>query len=109
MEESPIDNILARATGQATSNSAVDKVYDAVEGVYDSLGMMKGESAPAKRLLFTGAVAGGLAYAIKPRVSFDEKGAARPWVLTSPSHPRATYFPWFMWAGIGGLLGGFFV
>lgn len=109
MEESPIDNILAQATGRATSNSTLDKVYDAVEGVYDSLGMMKGESAPAKRLLFTGALAGGLAYAIKPRASFDEKGNPRPWALTNPSHPRGTYFPWFMYAGIGGLVGGFFV
>lgn len=107
--EDPVGEVLAKATGQVTSNSAVDKVYDAVEGVYDSLGMMKGESAPAKRLLFTGAVAGGLAYAIKPSASFDEKGQPRPWALTSPQHPRRTFFPWFFWAGIGGLVGGFFI
>jgi hypothetical protein len=108
MEESPIDGILAQATGRGGSGP-VDKVYDAIEGVYGSLGMMEGESAPAKRLLFTGALAGGAAWAIKPAASFDEKGAPRPWILTTPSHPRATYFPWFMWAGIGGLVGGFFV
>lgn len=109
MEKDPVSEILNQVDGKPSSEGVLNKVYDAVEGIYDSLGMMRGESAPAKRMLFTAAVGGGLAYAIKPRVSFDAKGNARPWVLSSPQHPNATAFPWFLWAGIGGLIGGFFV
>lgn len=80
--------------------------FETAENIYAALGMM---DDPAKRALFTALVAGGTYYAIKPSVSFDQKGNAKPWTLTSPKSSNSTLFPWFFVPLMGATFGGLFV
>lgn len=103
-EDSIINTVLNRKTDQ----SMTERVWGSVEGVYSALGLMEGDSAPAKRMIVTGALASGVVYAIRPKSAFDAQGP-RPWILTSPADPRSTTAPWWLWAAAGAIFGGFFV
>jgi hypothetical protein len=103
-EQGIVDTVLNRKS----EASITERVWGSIEGVYDSLGLMEGSTAPAKRMIFTGGLASGVVYAIKPSSAFDSRGA-RPWILTSPGDPRATTSPWWIWAVAGAIFGGFFV
>lgn len=105
-----VEDVLNEARGiDKPADGIWGQVVFQAEKVYGALGMMEGDSAPAKRLLFTAIMATGAVYAIRPSSSFDKNGRPRPWAITSPNHPHKTHLPWFLYAVAGGMFGGFFV
>lgn len=65
------------------------------EPLEQMLSAIPGMSYPFTRALI--GTGGGLAYAftMKPSVSFDAQGNARPWAFTDSEN--GTYWPWWMW------------
>ncbi len=102
------EDIIGQVMGKQRPASYTERVWGSIEGVYDSLGLMEGSAAPAKRMIATGALAAGIVYAIRPKSAFDKEGP-RPWILTSPADPRATTAPGWLWSAAGAIFGGFFV
>ncbi len=54
-------------------------------------------STPLGRVAVFGALGGGAAYYLKPSMSFNSDGSARPWVLFDSSNPQAAIFPSWAW------------
>lgn len=56
-----------------------------------------GLNTPVKRFMATGLVVGGIVYALKPSVFFDEKGSPRPWTpsATKEQAESSTWIPWW--------------
>ena len=86
----------------------METIMDVIEGAYDSIGLMRTESAPMKRFLFTGGLTYGIVYVAQPESMFDQNGP-RPWSLTSPDAPNATAFPHYLIPILAGFVGGFMV
>ncbi len=108
MDSSPqaVSKILA---GENPNEGAVEKVIGGVEKGFDSIGLMKGQSAPAKRFLFGSLVGGGLVYAAKPGFAFKEDGTPRPWAISSPHMDDKTALPWFLPGIALGFFSGFMI
>lgn len=104
-EQSPVDRILNRDA----PTGVIGKAWSGVEGIYDSVGLMHGENAPAKRFVFGNIVGSGIMYAMKPAISFGPDGSPRPWALTSPNSANKTAMPWWMPGLAFGFFSGFMV
>ncbi len=50
-------------------------------------------STPLGRVAVFGGLGGATAYVIKPSMSFNDDGSAKPWILFDPSNPQAAIFP----------------
>lgn len=100
----PIDRILNK-----TPTGTVDKLWDGIEKIYDSIGLMSGDSAPAKRFLFGNLVGSGIVMMIKPSFAYTKNGTARPWALTNPQAQTKTALPWWMPGVAFGFFSGFMV
>ena len=100
---SPVDKILGhKPTGP------IDKVWESIENVYGSIGLMGGDSAPAKRFIFGNLVGSGIMMTVKPSFAYY-KGQPRPWALTSPGSQMKTALPWWMPGLAFGFFSGFLV
>lgn len=71
-----------------------DAILEPLENIFDSLGMMQGDSDPLKRAAVGGVIGYGLAYGLKPQWAF-EGDKPRPWKVTAPDDQQkeATWFP----------------
>ncbi len=80
-------------------------VYGAVEGVMDSMGMMRGSSAYAKRAAFGAVVGYAVVETVRPSIMYYDDGTARPWSFSSfgatvdnnTKQQHSTWLPW--WSG----------
>jgi hypothetical protein len=104
-ESSPVDRILNKESG----GGVLDKAWRGVEGGYDSVGLMSGENAPAKRFVFGNILGSGIMYVMKPGISFGSDGTPRPWALTAPNAPNKTAMPFWMPGLAFGFFSGFMV
>ncbi len=86
-------------------------VYGAVEGVMDSMGMMRGDMAYPKRALFGAAVGYAAVETFRPSIMYYDDGTARPWSFSTfgqtmdnnTKQQHSTYVPW--WFGpLGGAI-----
>lgn len=73
-----------------------DLVLTPLESVMDSLGLMRGSTAPLKRAIVGAGVGAGIVYGIKPAIMFDDNGEPRPWAVTNPDAANATMVPFWM-------------
>lgn len=103
MTEGIVDRVL-----RGPQEGPVGKAWAAIESGYDSLGLMTGASAPAKRFIFGNLVGSGLVLAIQPSFAYS-KGKQRPWALTNPGAPNKTALPWWMPGLAFGFFSGFLV
>lgn len=87
----------------------IEKVWSSIESVYDSLGLMSGDAAEARRFAFGMILGSGIMYVAKPAISYDSKGNPRPWALLQPSSPNKTALPWWMPGVAFGFFSGFLV
>ena len=101
--DSPVERILNPPT------SPLKSAYDVIESGYDSLGLLYGESAPARRFVFGALVGSGISYLVKPSYSFDASGNPRPWALSEPNSPNKTAFPWWLPGAAFGFFSGFMI
>ena len=81
---------------------------ETIENFLNGFGLMTGEGAAAKRFLLGAGVGGGLVFAAKPTLMFDENGDPRPWAATSEDD-NATAIPWWMGVMFPGVLLGVFI
>ncbi len=72
-----------------------DVILEPIENLFDSMGMMQGETAPLKRAAVGAAVGYGVAYGIKPSFAFDKDGKAKEWYFTAKAADKdnSTYVP----------------
>ena len=103
-EQAPVDRILSGAP-----TGAVAKVWDGIESAYDSIGLMSGDAAQARRFVFGMLVGSGLMYVLKPTVAYKGCGSPRPWALLAPQDPSKTAVPWWMPGVAFGFFSGFMV
>lgn len=103
MSEGIVDRVLS-----GPQEGPVGKAWAAIESLYDSLGLMSGSSAPAKRFIFGNLVGSGLVMMVKPGFAYS-KGQQRPWALTNPNAGNKTALPWWMPGVAFGFFSGFLV
>ncbi len=84
------------------------KIFENIEGAFDGLGLMRGESAPMKRFLFGSVATTGLLWLAKPESMFGRNGEPRPWVLISDD-PDATAVPIYIPAVMAGFVVSVFI
>jgi len=81
---------MAEQAIQTSPNTAIEMA----EKIFDSFGLMTGDSAPIKRALFGAVLGGVLVTWVKPQLMFTENGAAKPWSLFSSDN--STPVPWYL-------------
>lgn len=82
-------------------------VIDQIEKFFDGMGLMTGNYAIAKRLLFGALLGGILITYIKPSIMFTEEGEAKSFGLEETE--ETTVLPWFIVPLIGAILSGVFI
>lgn len=88
--------------------------YGAVENVLDSMGMMRGDLAPAKRALFGAGVGYLVVETFRPSIMYYDDGTARPWSFstagsTADNHTgqqHSTPIPWWTGPAVGAFVFG---
>lgn len=70
-------------------------VITTLENVFDSVGLMRGPTAPLLRAAASFAFVAMVQAAIRPRVMYTDDGSARPWAYASGSQD-ATALPWWL-------------
>lgn len=86
-------------------------IIDTLERFFDGMGLMTGEGAIIKRILFGAVLGGFLVTYLKPSIMF-ENGVQRPFaLLTGPSEGgiTPTYTPWWTAAVLGAFVAGFLI
>lgn len=68
-----------------------------------------GCSTPLGRALVLGGAGAGVAYGLRPSISFFPDGRVRPFIVTHPQDPEATMFPWWAYAVVPAVLFGVFI
>ncbi len=51
--------------------------------------------SPMGRMMIGATLGGGVAYYLRPLVSFDEAGNPKPFILFDSDNPQAAVFPWW--------------
>ena len=64
---------------------------------------------PLGRAMWGAAIGGAVAYGVRPSVSFDAHGQARPWIVTDPNNPEAAIFPAAAFVILPAVVGGLFL
>lgn len=79
-----------------------DLVLEPVENMFDSVGLMQGSAAPAKRAAVGAGVGAAIVYGTKSNMFFDQNGNYRPWKLTATKTEEkdATWLPYWMMIGL---------
>ena len=95
--------------GESPNEGIIEKTFGGVERGFDSIGLMRGGSAPAKRFLFGTLVGSGAVYALKPDWAFRKDGSPRPWAISNPQSEDKTALPWFLPGLAFGFFSGFMV
>lgn len=76
--------------------ASVDEIImDPIESVMDSMGLMQGDLAPAKRTIVGASIGAAAVFTIKPSISFNSDGSIRPWSMMS-EEANATSVPWWV-------------
>lgn len=65
--------------------------------------------SPVGRVVLAGGAGAALAYFLRPSVSFDAHGNARPWILFDSRNPDATVFPYWAYFVVPGAVCGLFL
>jgi hypothetical protein len=83
---------------EAAAESVLDKVIvEPLETVFDSVGMMQGDSAPLKRAAVGAALGYGINYFLKPSFAYDARGQPKQFYFTADDKEKSnsTYFPYW--------------
>lgn len=86
-------------------------IIDTLERFFDGMGLMTGEGAIIKRILFGAVLGGFLVTYLKPALMF-ENGVPRPFsLITSPTETgiKPTMLPWWSAAVVGAFISGFLI
>lgn len=63
-------------------------------------------TSPIGRIVLCGGAGAAYAVAMRPSLSFDDKGAPRPWIFLDSKNPEATVWPWWAYAVVPAVLFG---
>ena len=64
---------------------------------------------PAGRAAVFGSLGGGIAYFLRPSVSFNADGSPKPWIMFEANNANATLFPYWAWVVVPGVIFSVFV
>ena len=76
---------------------AEEMVEAALTPIEEALLCIPGCSGPLGRVAIFGGAGAAFAYGVKPSISFEADGTAKPWILFDPTNARSTLFPHWMW------------
>ena len=70
-------------------------IMDPIEEIFDSVGLMQGDSAPLKRAAVGALLGYAIAYGLKPSFAFNDDDSAKPFAGTASDADQAnsTWFP----------------
>lgn len=88
------------------SNEIVDSSLTSVERFMSRLPL---GTSPIGRTLLFGSLGAGIAYAVRPSMSFHADGRPREWILLDRQNPEATLFPWWAYIVVPGAIAGIFI
>lgn len=66
-------------------------------------------NTPLGRAAVFGSLGAGVAYFVRPSMSFKADGTPKEWILLAPSDPEATLLPWWAYIVTPAVLFGVFV
>ncbi len=84
----------------------MDEALTPIESVMLKLPMC---NTPLGRAAVFGTLGGGIAYGVRPSMSFKADGTPKEWILVSPSDPDATLFPWWAYIAVPAVIAGIFI
>jgi len=70
---------------------------------------LPGGGSPIGRMIISGGAGAAVAYFVRPSVSFDANGNARPWILFDSKNSDATIFPYWAWFVVPAVTFGLFL
>jgi len=79
-----------------------------IEGIMDSMGMMRGSFAPVKRAALGAVVGYIVGEALRPSFAYSKNGKHREWAFLSGGQGDAT-IPWWIFPATGAVVLGVFV
>ena len=86
---------MASIVEKALKNVKPDSPEGALEGFFDSLGMMRGTNAIYKRFIFGLAAGTTVIWALRPSFFFDDHGNQKIWKPFAPDGKNGVLFPWW--------------
>ncbi len=90
----------------APAKDLVERIYEPIEQGLDSIGLMQGQSAPARRLVFGFALGSALTYIVRPSSMYNPDGSPRSWSVLDPEAADKSPVAWWMpGAALGGFMG----
>ena len=81
-------------------------VLDPIE---ELVAMVPGASTPLGRVAVFGAAGTAVAYFLRPEMSFNPDGSAKPWIILDPNNANATLFPYWAYTLVPAVLFGIFL
>lgn len=74
--------------------------------VESAFSYIPGGNYPIGRVAIGAAAGGSVAYFVRPAMSFNADGSARPFILFDPQNPQATIFPWWAYIALPAVIFG---
>jgi len=87
----------------ATAAAKQTNVLAPVESIFLAI---PGGGSPIGRVAIGAAAGAGVAYFLRPAMSFHSNGRPREWIVTHASDPEATLFPWWAYVAMPAVLFG---
>jgi len=83
--------------------------FDVMTPLEELVNMVPGTSTPLGRVAVFGLAGTTFAYAVRPEMSFNKDGSARPWIVFDSKNPEATLFPYWAYGLVPAVLFGIFI
>lgn len=79
---------------------------NAMAGVESMLMSVPGASTPLGRIAIFGGLGTAIAYFVRPSMSFNEDGSAKPWIIFDSANASATLMPYWAYTLVPAVLMG---
>lgn len=75
----------------------MEAIDNALSPIEEILTEIPGAATPLGRMALFGGAGAAYAYYVRPSMSFDATGCAKPWIFFEPKNPNAAIFPYWAW------------
>ena len=84
-------------------------IDNALSPIEEILIQIPGGATPMGRMALFGGMGAAYAYTMRPSMSFDASGNAKPWIVFDPQNPNAAIFPYWAWGVVPAIIFGVLV